>query len=364
MKKAILTTALLLLVFGSMHAQIISALQLTTSVTVANACTPPCDGTATVKAGGGTPPYTYNWSTTPTQTTPTATGLCPGTYTVLVNDANVGIPNYATATVTITCNGGGTVGSLSVAITPTNANTCVAPCDGAAAASVTGGTPPYTFAWSTIPVQSTQNATGLCPGTYTLVVVDAATIPNQTTKTVSISCNGINPGTLAVTTTVTAATNCTAPCNGTATAIPAGGTPPYIYAWATIPVQTTQTATGLCPGTYSVTVMDSGSGVSSAKGTATVTCNTANGIGSVFLSDNISLFPNPANNVLNLQFSVAMDQVRISVRGVLGAELMLESFEVKGSFTKVIDIAALPAGIFNLEIVTNEAMITKQFIKQ
>jgi gliding motility-associated-like protein len=45
------------------------------------------DGTASVNATGGFPGYTYNWNTTPPQTTPTATGLDPGIYEVSVDDA-------------------------------------------------------------------------------------------------------------------------------------------------------------------------------------------------------------------------------------------------------------------------------------
>ncbi len=44
------------------------------------------DGTATATAFGGTAPYTYNWSDG--QTTATAINLAPGTYTVVVTDAN------------------------------------------------------------------------------------------------------------------------------------------------------------------------------------------------------------------------------------------------------------------------------------
>lgn len=54
--------------------------------------------------------------------------------------------------------------------------------------------------------------------------------------------------------------------NGTATAVP-NGIAPYTYSWNTSPIQTTQTATGLPSGTYTVTVTD-GSGCIS---TATVT---------------------------------------------------------------------------------------------
>ncbi|MBI4931878.1 MAG: T9SS type A sorting domain-containing protein [Bacteroidetes bacterium] len=50
---------------------------------------------------------------------------------------------------------------------------------------------------------------------------------------------------------------CSNQCNGTANASASGGTPPYSYSWSTSPIQTTSTATGLCVGTYSVTVSDS-----------------------------------------------------------------------------------------------------------
>jgi len=47
-----------------------------------------CDGTAIATVTGGTGPYTYDWNTTPAQTSDTAIGLCPGNYNVLVTDNN------------------------------------------------------------------------------------------------------------------------------------------------------------------------------------------------------------------------------------------------------------------------------------
>ena len=44
------------------------------------------DGTASVIATGGNPNYTYSWTTTPVQTSATATGLSPGIYEVTVDD--------------------------------------------------------------------------------------------------------------------------------------------------------------------------------------------------------------------------------------------------------------------------------------
>jgi hypothetical protein len=50
------------------------------------------DGTATATAINGFPPYSYSWNTNPPQTTPTITGLIPGTYTVVVDDAGTCTP--------------------------------------------------------------------------------------------------------------------------------------------------------------------------------------------------------------------------------------------------------------------------------
>ncbi|TND06519.1 MAG: Kelch repeat type 2-containing protein [Bacteroidetes bacterium] len=52
-------------------------------------------------------------------------------------------------------------------------------------------------------------------------------------------------------------TLCSGSCTGTATVTPVGGTTPYTYSWSD--GQTGATATGLCAGTYSVTVTDAGS---------------------------------------------------------------------------------------------------------
>jgi gliding motility-associated-like protein len=56
-------------------------------------------------------------------------------------------------------------------------------------------------------------------------------------------------------TTSTTASSCSSP-TGTATATASGGVLPYTYAWNSIPVQTTQTATGLGTLVYTVTVTD------------------------------------------------------------------------------------------------------------
>ncbi|MFH1322104.1 MAG: FG-GAP-like repeat-containing protein [Bacteroidota bacterium] len=67
---------------------IASAGTLSATATATDATFGNCDGSATVTAKGGTPPYTYQWNDSLNQVTATATGLCGDTtYTVLVTDA-------------------------------------------------------------------------------------------------------------------------------------------------------------------------------------------------------------------------------------------------------------------------------------
>jgi gliding motility-associated-like protein len=122
------------------------------------------------------------------------------------------------------------------------------PCNGGtgtATATVTDGTPPYTYTWSN--GQTTSSVNGLTTGTYTINVEDV--ICNTAQATVTIT----QPPLLTASTVMTQAT--CGNTNGTATVTAGGGTLPYTYLW-TPTNQTNATATGLSAGTYTATVTD------------------------------------------------------------------------------------------------------------
>lgn len=199
-----------------------------------------CDGTATATVVGGTGPFTYVWSHDGTLVLPTVVGLCPGSYTVNVTDAN-GCTSADTIVITEPV-------ALTTITFQTNVS-CFASCDGIAWVTPSGGTPPYSYAWGPIP-GTNDSLTGLCPGSYNVIVTDSNGCVSSPPSIVITEPTVIVPNAIGVDPL------CNASCDGTATANPTGGSGVYTYSWNTIPVQPTQTAVGLCAGTYTVTVND------------------------------------------------------------------------------------------------------------
>jgi len=191
---------------------------------------------------GGTAPYSYLWNTVPVQTNDTAINLPAGNYSNTVTDAN-GCSAVQTFSIYQPNTG------LSASIVSQTNITCNALCNGSAIATGNGGTGNYTFLWNTSPAQTTANITGLCAGNYAVTVNDNG--PSGCTASASL----IITEPAALTTSVTVFNSI---CNGgntaTATVTASGGTAAYTYLWSN--GQITATATGLSPGTYTVTTTD------------------------------------------------------------------------------------------------------------
>ncbi len=211
------------------------------------------DGTITVTASGGAPPYTYLWNTVPNQTTPSATNLSQGIYSINVTDIH------------------GCIASLGVTINqpaPMFVNTtfsdpvCYGQSTGTASVSAFGGTPGYTYSWSTLPAQTTATISGLNAGPYNVLVTDG----NGCTQIVGLTLT--NPPVITATIAKTDL-NCYNVCNGTAVVSVNNGTTPYHYVWTDPNHQTSQGATGLCAGSYTVAITDYKGCTASASTTLT-----------------------------------------------------------------------------------------------
>jgi len=273
------------------------------------------NGTAGVVASGGTPNYSYLWNTG--ATTSNINLLVAGTYTVIITDAN-GCNAYDTVVVQqgpqpilsvavqdVSCfgandgiitptatagtspyqfsiNGGSTwqnsgvqygpSGQASYFVTVRDDNGCVTSdsvfvleplllvvdsftinqvscyggSDGSLIVNHSGGTSAFTYSWSD--GQTTNPATNLSIGTYTVIITDA----NGCDTTASVTMT--EPDSLYITSITSTDVLCNGGNDGTATVTATGGVIPYSYQWSNGAI--TQTAMASA-GNLTVDVTDS-----------------------------------------------------------------------------------------------------------
>ncbi len=202
---------------------------------------------------------TYAWSTTnghiiSGENTQTPLVDAVGSYSLLVSNSDNGCTSTAVATVNQ---------SPSVAASvPAQTNvSCFGASNGSATAAGAGGNGTFTYAWSN--GGNTASISNLAAGMYVVVITDGENC------TASTSISIAQPDVLAANASSTAQTMNGAN-DGSATANPSGGTSTYTYAWSNN--TTTQSITGLAPGTYTVSVTD----LNGCTAVQTVTVNTFN----------------------------------------------------------------------------------------
>ncbi|MCE2685925.1 MAG: gliding motility-associated C-terminal domain-containing protein [Cryomorphaceae bacterium] len=207
------------------------------------------NGTLTATAGGGTAPYTYSVNGGTYQSSNVFTGLAAGNYTVTVKDANNCTVNATLLQITQP------VSALAITNDGNAPASCANTTDGAYFISVSGGTSPYTYAWSGPSgfTSTTQDQSfNLAPGTYSVVVTDANSCTSTLSNLVVTSPPAINIASVATNVT------CFQGTNGAINATITGGSPAFTYQWKKNGVNfaTTEDLTGIGAGTYVLTVTD------------------------------------------------------------------------------------------------------------
>ncbi|GHA27407.1 hypothetical protein GCM10007103_05990 [Salinimicrobium marinum] len=213
-----------------------------------------CNGFATGGAEAvvtnGIAPFTYDWGILGTG--PSKDGLSPGNYEVTVTDVN-GCTAHKEFVISEP--------ESFIEITNININKgCFGQNNAKISFTATGGTTPLTYFLNDAQVPGTT-IENLAPGTYSLKVVDDNGCSQEETVTIN------EPDELIITNIVTTETNTFGSSTGTATVILEGGTPNYTFEWSN--GQTTQVATGLTAGEYSVTVTDA-NGCTASKSTIVI----------------------------------------------------------------------------------------------
>lgn len=202
-------------------------------------------GTIDLALNGGTPPFSFTWTTG--ATTQNISDLAAGTYSVTITDANdcsivrTGIVNDPPA-IQIT----GTV--LDVL--------CFGEENGAIDITISEGTPPYTFEWTTGAV--TEDLSNLAAGTYALTVAD----DNGCIATASFTVS--EPLVLSMETLISDV-SCNDGSDGSIDITVNGGSPPYTFEWSD--GTTEEDLINAPAGTYTVIVTDANGCTVSATGT-------------------------------------------------------------------------------------------------
>lgn len=119
------------------------------------------DGSVSVVVSAGSGSYSYHWSTGASG--PSVSGLGAGEYTVDVTDDITGCSSSASFTLTEPA-------ALQIEATVVNDTCTTAAADGKIILEVSGGTPPYAYAWST--GSDASVLTDLAAGTYSVTVSD------------------------------------------------------------------------------------------------------------------------------------------------------------------------------------------------
>ncbi len=241
-------------------AQPASALSVSLQQTNPVLCHQAANGALEAYTSGGTPPYTYTWSTG--SQSAQIDGLGPGAYAVTVTDAQ-GCTASANAAFDA-------LGEILIELEATDAS-CHNGSDGQAV--VTGiryGSQPadlqhFVISWSTSPPQFGAQAFALQGGqTYTVTATD--TLGCTGTATVTIG----NPPSIGYEIEEVRHVTCPDGADGSIRVRGQGGVPPYSYQWdANAGSQTSATATGLAAGTYAVTIADANGCTTQASATLT-----------------------------------------------------------------------------------------------
>jgi gliding motility-associated-like protein len=205
------------------------------------ACSGANTGTIAVSANGGTGGYTYSWSTTPPQSTATASNLGAGTYYVTVSDGN------SCSQVDSTTLSAPQALQVNTAISNP---TCSDGDNGFISLDVHGGSAPYTYSWSTTPAQTGNVASGLAGGTYAATITDTRGCQYLDTALAVVA-----PQPIVITIGTVGGATCISSADGYAVVNVSGGLAPYTYQLGTL-AQNSDTFGHLVPGSYSLSVKD------------------------------------------------------------------------------------------------------------
>lgn len=229
-------------------------------------------------------------------------------------------------------------------VTSQNNPLCYGSANGAVTVGATGGSSPYSFAWSDGGSGAARN--DLVAGSYTVTVTE----PGGSADTVGVTL--VDPDSIDI--TLTAISPALGGANGAIDISVSGGTVAGSYGYAWSNGEITQDISNLTEGTYSVTVTDD---------------NSCEQVESYYVGDNVSveeiesldvkIYPNPIQNILHVNLAEKAESLLVlDMKG----RVVYESTINEDAY--VINTGQWPAGVYVVTIESNGLVSRTQVIKK
>ncbi len=212
-------------------------------------CAGEMDGSISLTLMNGTAPITYSWSNG--AVTEDIMGLAVGNYAFTATDAN-GCQVFFSTPITAPS-------PVLISNVQTTPPTSQGGNDGTLRFNISGGTAPYTYAWTgpangsaNLPAAGQATLSNLPAGAYNLLVTDG----NGCTTSQAFAINPFNC-TLVISNATTSNESCAGEMDGSISLTVGSGTPPYSYNWTSDPLSGSgmgTNITGLSGASYAITI--------------------------------------------------------------------------------------------------------------
>jgi len=307
-------------------------LNVTATPTVVASATPSviCAGaTVSLTASGAT---TYSWMPNSSGSgTTTATPSASVIYTV--SGTTSGCTNTRTLSVTVN-----NIPTLTVTTNPSGGALCTT---GATATLTAAGTS-TAYSWSN---GANTASTSVAPSTTTVYTLTGTNSCGTTTASATIA--------VATTPTISATTPSTLSCAGNTVVLTASATAGVTYSWSTGATTTSITVSPSVTTTYTVSGTNA---CGSATATVVQNVSTCIGVEEVEGGYGISIYPNPANDYVNIAIpaQLASANTVVEVTDAIGKLVMKETLNTDVSTLR---ISKLEDGVYFFKVITNNQTV-------
>ena len=299
------------------------------------------NGLISVSVNGGVFPYSYYWNTG--DSTSNIINISYGSYQLTVTDSN----NCITVE-TITVNQPNDL----FAYFNLNYVSCFGLSDGNIDATVTGGTPPFSFLWST--ADTTEDLFNIPSDMYILSLLDSNNC--FFTDTIVV----FEPDQIVASLTIN---------SGNLESLGSGGTMPYTYeiydpsgnlfASTSNNMGVSFSINPVVLGTYTLVVTDANGCIDSSQANVL-----PSNITEIQTINDLKIYPNPSNDIFNIYFnSMKKQNFDISIYNILGERIFNEYYSnLIGEFKCSFNLYNFDRSVYFLEISSEQTMINKKLI--